>query len=111
MPVNISKATIAARQSLSGAADCSAGRIVQINTPDAWDPANITFQISPDGVTWDNLYLPTGEELMLTCQPNRAIAVKPTWPAAKFVKVRSGPAAAQVMQSALRDFEFVVETA
>lgn len=111
MPVLILTATIAPGQFLSGAVDCSAGRITQINTPGAWDPANITFQISPNGVAYQDLYVASGEELMLTCRPSRGIVVRPdNWPAARFMKLRSGSSANPVVQTGSRVFEIIVDT-
>ena len=111
MPVNILKATIPAGGSITPAVDCTAGRIIQINTPPAWDSANITFQVSPNGVAYDDLYLAEGQELMLTCQPDRAIVVRAdNWPAGRFIKIRSGPSAAPVNQTAARDFVIVIDT-
>ena len=111
MPISTLTATIEAGQSLSAPVDASAAGVVQINTPDAWDDANITFQVSPDGLAYDDLYLPNGQELMLPCEPNRAIGVNAEeWPAINFLKIRSGPAAAPVAQSAQRVFGVVVNT-
>jgi len=112
MPVNTVKGSIPAGQSISPVINCSAGKIIQINTPkNGWDPANITFQVSPDGVTFNDFYLAEGGEVMLGCQPNRAIAVRPqNWPAGRYLKVRSGSAAFPIVQSAAREFEFVVDT-
>lgn len=113
MPVNILKAIIPAGGSISQPVDCTAGRLIQINTPDAWDPGSqyITFQVSPSGNDYNDLYLANGEELMLTCQPNQAIAVQAAdWPSGRFIKVRSGSSANPVNQSAAREFELIVDT-
>lgn len=48
--------TIQAGESLSDALDCSAGQLVCLVMPAAWDKASLTFQVSPDGVSFYEMY-------------------------------------------------------
>jgi hypothetical protein len=48
--------TIARGESLSNAVDCGGHQILRIITPDAWDAAPLTFQLSPDSTKFNDLY-------------------------------------------------------
>jgi hypothetical protein len=100
--------TIAAGQSLSDAIDCSDGRIVRITMPmGAWDFADLTFQISTDGVEpyFNDLYLANGEEYIVKAGPGRAIIINQAeWVPGLFLKFRSGTSAKPVPQLAARQF-------
>jgi hypothetical protein len=47
--------TIRAGESLSGVVDLTSGTPALLMTPEAWDPANASFQVSPDGTTFADL--------------------------------------------------------
>jgi hypothetical protein len=111
MPVNTLTAVIEAGQSLSASVDAASGGVIQLTTPSAWTPANLTFQVSVDGTDYDDLYTVQGQELMIGCEPDRAIAVNASeWPALRFLKLRSGTADAPVPQSERREFGVVIDT-
>jgi len=102
---------IEAGQSLSNGIDCSAGTIVRLTTPRNWDLANLSFQVSNDGITYNDLYLPTTGEVIIPCGPARALNIDPTrWPSAVFLKVRSGSSKEPIVQSAQRKFETTVDS-
>jgi len=102
---------IPAGQSLSNGINCSAGTIVRITTPPAWDLANLSFQVSNDGITYNDLWLPQGGEVIIPCGPSRALNIDPTrWPSAVYLKVRSGSSAEPIVQKAQRQFETTVDS-
>jgi hypothetical protein len=116
MAISIVTGTIAADASLSSAMDCTAGRVLRVTTPDAWTPANLSFQVSNDGVTFNDAYDLAGKEYVIPCKANRCVIVQASdaTDAAMLtglhLKFRSGPAHAPVPQAALRTFSVAVET-
>lgn len=94
MPVSIVDGpTIAAGESLSDAADCTAGQIIRITTPahEFTEGANLTFEVSTDGVYFDPLYDAQGKIMMVAGGLGRAIAIKDALPLDRvWVKIRSG---------------------
>jgi hypothetical protein len=119
----IGPATIRAGASLSDAVDCSGSiRIARVIMPDAFDGADLTFRISPDGTAWHDLHnitIPsTGGanayrsfEAVVARPPAGSIIVVPLGFATdvSWLKVRSGTALVPVPQSADRMFSFVCE--
>src|SRR6185369_6203363 len=70
MPLTILPVFIQAGQSLSDPVDCSAGPIIKITQPGAWTidaptggPAALTFQTSSDGIMFNDVFDPAGNEL------------------------------------------------
>lgn len=104
--------TIALGESLSDAADCSAGNIVRITVPQEFTPANLTFQVSSDGVGFNDLFDSKGGEVTVVAKPNTSILISEAWGRSiNFVKFRSGSRDHPVVQS--RDeckFGIAVET-
>jgi hypothetical protein len=91
-------------------------------TPLEWDNANLTFQLSPDGNVFRDLYNVTipstggadayhSFETVVARPHAGSIIVVPLGFGAdvSFLKVRSGTALVPVVQSANREFQFVVE--
>jgi hypothetical protein len=102
--------TILAGQSLSSAADLSAGNMVMLLTPPAWTSANISFQVSEDNVTYCDLYDSNGNEILKAMASNRAINVDPSYTSGSlWIKIRSGPGANPVTQAADRIFTIVIQ--
>lgn len=96
-------ATIANGQSLSDAIDLGGLRLVSIVMPSAWTAANLTFQVSHDGTTYNNLYDAGGSEVTTTAAASRYIYLDPAfWSGIRFLKVRSGTSGAAVAQGAER---------
>lgn len=95
--------TIANGASLSGAADLGSLHLLGIVMPAAWDAASLTFQVSPDGVTYQNLYDASSEVAYTgaAAARNLAFAVN-VWHCWRYVKVRSGTAGIPVNQTADR---------
>ena len=111
MPITIINGPIIpAGQSLSDGVDCSAGKLVRITTPADWTPANLSFQISSDGLGFNDLYK-GGSEVIVPCGPNRGIVIIPeNWPGTVHLKFRSGRSAYPVPQVAQREFAVAIET-
>jgi hypothetical protein len=113
MPITIVDGpTILLGESLSDAADCSAGNIVRLTVPQEFTPANLTFQVSSDGVGFNDLFDARGGEVTVVAKPNTSILISEAWGRSiNFVKFRSGSRDHPVMQS--RDdckFGIAVET-
>jgi hypothetical protein len=114
MAITVVTATIASGQSLSGAADCSAGRILRLATPDAWTTADISFQVADVvGGPYRNAYTLEGQQIAIPCRAGRCIiieTVEGTQFTGAFVKIRSGLAETPVVQAAERIFSVAIET-
>lgn len=100
-------ADIAAAGSLSAAVDLGDQRLQRIDMPAAWTAAALTFQASPDGVTYRNLHNAAGE-ISVPADVDRSIAVDPEiFASIRYIKVRSGTAAAPINQLAARTLVLV----
>lgn len=94
-------ATIAAGASLSGAVDLDGCHPVGLVMPAAWTAASITFQVSLDGVTYNNLYDSSGSEYTITTAASRRIILPPSdFAGVNYLKLRSGTSGAPVNQVA-----------
>lgn len=92
--------TIANGQSLSPASAIVAGDVVGVQTDAQWDAAGMTFQGSYDGVAYFNLFSQTAEVALASMTGAAMVALDPTaFRACMFLKVRSGTAAAPVVQN------------
>lgn len=102
--------TIAGGASLSGAIDLATQRLAGIAMPAAWTAANLTFQASTDGETFNDLYDWLGGEYTVQVGgPARHLQL----PLADFLglrhlRIRSGTAAAPVNQAASRTLTLVL---
>jgi hypothetical protein len=118
MALTVLSLEIPADQSLSGALDCSSGRLVRIITPDAWTTAPISFQTSVDGTTFSDLYhvqIITGGfapfEVTVPVIPGSALLMPPDVGfSIGWLKVRSGTRTKPVNQAATRKFILVFES-
>src|SRR4249920_1201246 len=113
MALQTIQVTIPAGASMSSGVDCSAyDRLARIIAPADWTAAALTFQLSPDGTNWNNLYhtdpktFASYEVIVPTVTPGSVIAL-PVGMGGKlaWVRIRSGPHTAQVKQSADRVFQ------
>lgn len=104
---------IQAGESLSNALDCSSGWPVRLTMPqptDGWTPANLTFQISTDGILYNDLYTWDGAEVMIACIPGAAVIIPPDYfKAAVFLKIRSGRSSDPIVQDGARTFAVAVQ--
>lgn len=96
-------ATIANGASLSDAVGMENIILTGVIMPASWTAANITFQASVDGVTFNNVYDSLGNELTVTAAASRYIAIDPSvYAGMKYLKVRSGTSSAAVNQGGAR---------
>jgi len=102
-------ATIANGASLSGAVDLTAYRLFAIVMPASWTAASLTFQVSPDGTNYADLYDDTGSEVTFTAAASRVIQnTNPgRWLGFRYIKVRSGTSGSAVNQAAARTLTIV----
>lgn len=109
MSSSYSPATIASGASLSGAVSVGSSALTGISIPSSWTAANLTFQGSFDGVTYFDLYDDSGIERQVIAAASRHVTVDPTkFIGLTYIKVRSGTAAAAVIQAAARVLNLVV---
>lgn len=102
-PMALKTAQIALGTALSAAVDCVDGRAIRVDMPAAWDAADLTFQVSLDGVTYSDLYDAYGSEYVVRASASRAILLNPVdFIGVRYLKVRSGTGAVPVNQTAAR---------
>ena len=73
-----------------------------IYMPAAWTAANLTFQVSQDGVTYYNLHTSAGEYALTTSAGIFLPLTAENFFGANFIKVRSGTSGTPVNQGAAR---------
>jgi hypothetical protein len=98
-------ATIASGASLSSEVRVPGGKaVVAILMPATWTTANLTFSVSFDGATYQNLYDDLGSEVtVVAATGDRVIRLMPSeWWAAPFFKLRSGTSGTPVNQAGAR---------
>lgn len=106
------EASIAINTSLSDAIDLKNNRLSYIQMPAAWTAANLTFQVSEDGATFNNLYNDAGTEYTVTADANRVLRLTlHDWLAVRYMKIRSGTAGSPVNQAAARTLRLGVVSA
>lgn len=100
MGLYVVNATIAASGTITPEVDIGPGTLVGIYVPSGWTSAGITFQVTPDGVNFGEMYTSAGVEVTFTVAAGQFIAVDPTiWKGARALKVRSGTSASPVTQT------------
>ena len=105
----IQTVAIAAAGNITGAIRMPPGHyLTAIVMPAAWTAANLTFQGSADGATYNNLYDDADTELTVTAAAARMLVLPPAnWCAVPFLKIRSGTAAVPVAQAAARSLVLI----
>jgi hypothetical protein len=97
---------IQAGESLSDSVDCTGGTIVRITMPPAWGIGNITFQISTDGLFFNDLFDQDGKEFTMVVVTGAAVPI--IWDGitrcAAHLKIRSGSRSHPIVQDEKRDF-------
>lgn len=107
--VETKTAVIESGGSLSGAVDLGGRKLVAIVMPDTWTAAKMTFQASPDGVTYFNVYDGSTErEVDVAASYYSALNIA-DWVGLRWLKFRSGTAASAVNQTAERTITLVVQ--
>ena len=105
---SLASATIANAASLSGAVRLS-GTLTGIQMPASWTAANLTFQVSVDGDTYQNVYDSSGSEFVVTAAAARYIPLNPAdFIDGRWLKVRSGTSGTPVNQGAERVVQLTV---
>ena len=93
--------------SLSGVVYLGAKRIVGIQMPAAWDTADLTFQSSPDGVTFTDINI-GGSEYSEPAAASVSISPSPSAIQAPYIKIRSGTSGVPVVQTAAREIVLIL---
>jgi hypothetical protein len=102
-------ATIASGASLSNGLALQNNRAIAIQMPSSWTAANLTFQGSYDGNTWDNVYDDSGTEVTVTAAASRYIILDPSvFAGIEYLKIRSGTSGSAVNQGAARELNVVI---
>jgi hypothetical protein len=102
---------IANGESLSAAIDLGSLRAHRLDMPAGWTAAAVTFQVSSDGEAYEDLYTVAGEYVIAqdVAGAGRTIVFDPmVFFAIRWLKVRSGTAAAPVAQAADRALRIVM---
>lgn len=110
-PQKTKEVTIAISTSLSPAIEIDFFRVAAIVMPSGWDAANLTFQASADGITYNNLYDDAGNEITVTAAASRHIgldAVAAELSGCPWLKIRSGTSGVAVNQTAARTLKLVL---
>lgn len=107
--IDVLTATIANGASLSGVVDLGGRKLVAIDMPAAWTAANLTFQASCDGVTYDDLYDGAAERTLTVAASRYQAQVISDWVGIRFLKLRSGTSGVPVNQGADRIISLVVQ--
>lgn len=103
-PLTTVAVAIANGTALSDIVDLKGYSLVGIQMPAAWTAADLTFQASADGTTFENLHVDTSDtEYTVQAAASRYIAIPlATTISVRFLKVRSGTPAVPVNQGADR---------
>lgn len=104
--IKVTTVTIAASGS-TAVLYVGAGRLVSIQMPSAWTAANLTFQGSSDGTTYNDIYDKAGTELSVTAAASETLLLQTLLAAggldgAVWLKIRSGTTGTPVTQNAAR---------
>ena len=109
MGLTVVNATIAASGTITPEADLGTGYLVGMYVPSGWTAANITFQVSPDGVNFGNMFSYLGAEVTFVAVAGQYLAADPTlWKGARAIKVRSGTSGSPVTQTSQVVLQLVV---
>jgi hypothetical protein len=111
MPRVILTATIPAGGTLSSSVDLSAGVASFLFMPNAWTLALLSFQASPDNVTFSDLVNYGGQEISIDVTPGTVIRSSEWIPAnVGWLKFRSGSHSKPIAQEAARTFTISVDS-
>lgn len=103
--------TIASGASLSSAIQVSGFLVVGLVMPAAWTAASITFSVSSDGSTYNDMYS-EGAEYSLTVDASQFHELNPRlFAGAQYLKIRSGTSGTPVNQGADRVVQLIVRPA
>ena len=102
---------IEAGESLSAPMDVSMGELVRITMPPEWNNAELTFQFSSDGVTFNDMFHLNGFEVEISkVVPDVAVIIPAhVGRAIGYIKFRSGSRAKPIPQEATRNFRMTID--
>lgn len=95
--------------SLSGAVDLGGRKLVAIVMPDTWTAAALTFQASPDGTNFFNVYDGATERSLTVAASYYSAFNIADWVGTRWLKIRSGTAASAVNQAGDRTLTLVIQ--
>lgn len=104
-------ATISAGQALSDVIDCSDGAPVFLHMPMEWTSARVSYQVSPDGTTFYDLFNNSAQELQNNAVAGTAVRLDPIYEPITWLRIRSGGRDMPVPQEADRAIIITVDTA
>ena len=107
--VETKTAVIANGASLSGDVDLGGRKLVAIVMPGTWTAASLTFQASPDGVNFFNVYDGATERALTVAASYYSALNIADWVGIRWLKVRSGTAGSAVNQVAERTLTLVIQ--
>jgi hypothetical protein len=107
--------TIEAGESLSDGVQVSAGRVVRITLPgpEEWTQADLTFQVSTDGVYYNDVFDDEGNEIVIPGAPHWATIVlsgRVNLDTIGWLKIRSGTRDTPVEQPATCKMALTLQT-
>jgi hypothetical protein len=111
-PIAITGPIIKAGESLSNGLDLTQGDLLKIIMPVGWTPASLSFQLSPDGNQYHDLFYLTGFEVtMPTVVPDTVVIISyDVGRAISWIKLRSGTRDNPISQKEDRVFSVVIST-
>ncbi len=104
-------AVISAGQALSAVIDCSSGAPVFLHMPKDWTPSRLTFQVSPDGTNFNDLFDNSAQEISFNVHPGTSVRLDKMWEPVTYLKIRSGGRDAPRAQDDDRTITVTVDTA
>ena len=110
MPRTVYTATILAGETLSSSVDLSVGTASLIFLPEAWTPALLSFQASPDNTDFADLVDLDMREISINVTPGTAIHANWIPAGVGWLKFRSGSRDHAVIQTASRVFTIAINT-
>jgi hypothetical protein len=105
--------TIANGASLTDAIDLADTRLSRIAIPASWTTANLSFQVSYDGVTYNNLHDLAGVEVTAAAAASRSISLHTLFALfqdVRWLKIRSGTSGTPVNQGGDRTLQLAVRS-
>lgn len=106
-------AVIANGASLTAAIDLGNTRLSRIAIPASWTTANLTFVVSYDGTTYNDLYDSSGTEVTATAAASRSISLHSLYALfqdVRWLKIRSGTSGTPVNQGGDRTLQLAVRS-
>ncbi len=102
---------INAGESLSEAVDCSQGTPTFIYVPDNWTSARLSFQVSPEGTDFYDLFDVEAHEITVNVVAGTAVRIDPKWTTVTYLKIRSGVRSAPKAQENDCSIVIAIDTA